>query len=119
MPDRNGAKRPRCGRIIPAKPSRLRANANANACDRLVSADETLGSLNPAANAAHDRSGSEGEVQAMTYVITDVRIEVKNASSIDSGAFEPACPVEAIYSDLDLPPDHEKYLAVNPDYFKS
>ena len=37
---------------------------------------------------------------------------------IDCGACEPACPVEAIYPDFDLPPEMEKWLEVNADYFK-
>ena len=37
---------------------------------------------------------------------------------IDCGACEPACPVEAIYPDFDLPPDQEKYLQINADYFE-
>ncbi len=37
---------------------------------------------------------------------------------IDCGACEPACPVEAIYPDFDLPADMEKYRALNIDYFK-
>ena len=38
---------------------------------------------------------------------------------IDCGACEPACPVEAIYPDFDLPDDKSKWLQVNADYFKS
>ena len=38
---------------------------------------------------------------------------------IDCGACEPACPVEAIFPDFDLPAEHEKYLQMNADYFKS
>ncbi|MCY3800896.1 MAG: ferredoxin family protein [Chloroflexi bacterium] len=38
---------------------------------------------------------------------------------IDCGACEPACPVEAIYPDFDLPPDQEKYLQINADYFEN
>ncbi|MDE2702238.1 MAG: ferredoxin family protein [Chloroflexota bacterium] len=38
---------------------------------------------------------------------------------IDCGACEPACPVEAIYPDFDLPDDKAEWLQVNADYFKS
>lgn len=38
---------------------------------------------------------------------------------IDCGACEPACPVEAIYPDFDLPAEQEQYLAVNAEYFQN
>ncbi len=38
---------------------------------------------------------------------------------IDCGACEPACPVEAIFPDFDLPDDKSEWLAVNADYFKT
>lgn len=45
-------------------------------------------------------------------------IYIDPVECIDCGACEPACPVEAIFPDFDLPPEQEKYLAINADYFK-
>ncbi len=36
---------------------------------------------------------------------------------IDCGACEPACPVEAIYPDDEVPEDQQKYIQINADYF--
>ncbi len=36
---------------------------------------------------------------------------------IDCGACEPACPVEAIYPDDEVPEGEEKYIQINADYF--
>lgn len=53
---------------------------------------------------------SEHEKVEMLYIDPD--------ECIDCGACEPACPVEAIYPDFDLPPEMEKWLEVNANYFK-
>jgi NAD-dependent dihydropyrimidine dehydrogenase PreA subunit len=36
---------------------------------------------------------------------------------IDCGACEPACPVEAIFPDDEVPAGEEKYIQINADYF--
>ena len=79
----------------------------------------------------------------MTYVITEPCIGVKDASCvdvcpvdcihgtdddqmlfidpdecIDCSACEPACPVNAIYFEDDVPADQQKYIAINAAYFK-
>ena len=36
---------------------------------------------------------------------------------IDCGVCEPSCPVEAIFSEADLPPAYHDYLAINRDFF--
>jgi NAD-dependent dihydropyrimidine dehydrogenase PreA subunit len=37
---------------------------------------------------------------------------------IDCGACEPACPVNAIYPDDEVPEEEKKYIQINADYFK-
>ena len=46
-------------------------------------------------------------------------IYIDPVDCIDCGACEPACPVEAIYPDFDLPAEQEKYLAINAEYFQN
>lgn len=36
---------------------------------------------------------------------------------VDCGACEPVCPVESIYYEDDLPPEHSQYLQINADFF--
>jgi ferredoxin len=36
---------------------------------------------------------------------------------IDCGACEPACPVNAIYPDDEVPDDQKEYVKINADYF--
>src|SRR5688500_7675272 len=80
---------------------------------------------------------------AMTYVITEPCIGVKDASCvdvcpvdcihatdddamffidpdecIDCGACEPECPVTAIFAEDAVPDDQVKYIQINADYFK-
>ena len=79
---------------------------------------------------------------AMTYVITEPCIGVKDASCvdvcpvdcihatdddamffidpdecIDCGACEPECPVTAIVAEDAVPDDQQKYIQINADYF--
>ncbi|HJO07413.1 MAG TPA: ferredoxin family protein [Chloroflexota bacterium] len=59
----------------------------------------------------HPRSDeAEFEKEELLYIDPD--------ECIDCGACEPACPVEAIFPDFDLPAEMEKYTAINADYFK-
>ena len=37
---------------------------------------------------------------------------------IDCGACQPACPVEAIFRDEDVPEKWQQYIQINADYFK-
>jgi ferredoxin len=37
---------------------------------------------------------------------------------IDCSACEPACPVNAIYFEDDVPAEQQKYIAINAEYFK-
>jgi len=37
---------------------------------------------------------------------------------IDCGACEPACPVNAIFPDDEVPDAEKKYIQINADYFK-
>ena len=37
---------------------------------------------------------------------------------IDCGACQPACPVEAIYRDEDVPKKWQDYIALNADHYK-
>lgn len=78
----------------------------------------------------------------MTYVITDACIDIKDKSCIqecpvdciyegdsqlfinpndcvDCGACEPACPVNAIYYEEDLPSDKKIFIDINKNFFKS
>jgi NAD-dependent dihydropyrimidine dehydrogenase PreA subunit len=38
---------------------------------------------------------------------------------IDCSACEPACPVNAIYFEDDVPDDLKHYIAINADYYKN
>ena len=76
----------------------------------------------------------------MTYVITEACIDVKDAGCvevcpvdciyqgprmlyiqpdecIDCGVCEPTCPVDAIFSDADLPVELTNYLMINKEFF--
>jgi ferredoxin len=39
------------------------------------------------------------------------------AECIDCGACEPACPVEAIYPEDEVPSEYEGAIAINRDFF--
>ncbi len=54
-----------------------------------------------------DDDGHEGA--EMLYIDPD--------ECIDCGACEPACPVEAIYPDDEVPEAEQKYIQINADYF--
>lgn len=85
----------------------------------------------------------EKESIAMTYVICQPCIGVKDASCvdvcpvdcihaleedeqyyidpdecIDCGACEPACPVTAIFEESAVPPQWREFTAINAEYFK-
>lgn len=45
--------------------------------------------------------------EEMLYIDPDV--------CIDCGACIPLCPVDAIYEDLDIPPEKEKWIAINAE----
>jgi ferredoxin len=67
----------------------------------------------------------------MTYVIAEPCIGVKDRScldvcpvdciyeGIDCGACVPECPVTAIFTEEEVPPNWESYIAKNRDVFKS
>jgi ferredoxin len=89
------------------------------------------------------RREGAGRRYLMTYVITEACIGTKDASCveacpvdcihstdadpqyyidpetcIDCGACEPVCPVNAIYSESDVPAEYRQYIQINADYFK-
>jgi len=47
----------------------------------------------------------------------DVMLFIDPELCIDCGACVPACPVNAIYVDKDLPGDMEHFLVINRQYF--
>ncbi len=76
----------------------------------------------------------------MTYVITEPCVDVKDKSCVDEcpvdriyegvrmlyiqpdecidcGACEPVCPVEAIYTEEDVPEEWNEYTQFNADFF--
>lgn len=58
----------------------------------------------------HPHKDDDGHDKAeMLYIDPD--------ECIDCGACEPACPVEAIYPDDEVPEGQEKYIQLNADYF--
>jgi NAD-dependent dihydropyrimidine dehydrogenase PreA subunit len=86
----------------------------------------------------------EEEAVCMTYVITEACIGTKDKSCvdvcpvdcihgtdddemlyidpdecIDCSACEPACPVNAIYFEDDVPDELKHYIAINADYYKN
>ena len=85
----------------------------------------------------------EETTPAMTYVITQPCVGVKDASCvdvcpvdcihareedeqyyidpdecIDCGACEPACPVDAIFEEGGVPPEWREYIQINAEYFR-
>lgn len=40
---------------------------------------------------------------------------IDNVQCVDCGACVPACPVHAIYEQLDLPPDKQEWLQINAE----
>ncbi|MEU8238192.1 ferredoxin family protein [Actinoplanes missouriensis] len=47
------------------------------------------------------------------------QLYIDPAECIDCGACEPACPVEAIFPEDEVPDEHAGAIAVNRDYFAS
>lgn len=59
----------------------------------------------------HPHSGDDRFEEAeMLYINPD--------ECIDCGACIPACPVNAIFRDDEVPEDEMKYIEINADYFK-
>ena len=76
----------------------------------------------------------------MTYVITEACVDIKDKAcieecpvdciyegagcssstptSVDCGACEPVCPVEAIYYEDDVPDQWSQYTQINADFFR-
>jgi ferredoxin len=52
-----------------------------------------------------------GDEDPMLYIDPD--------ECIDCSACEPACPVNAIYFEDDVPDEMKKYVAINADYYKN
>jgi NAD-dependent dihydropyrimidine dehydrogenase PreA subunit len=48
----------------------------------------------------------------------DEQLFIDPDECIDCSACEPACPVNAIYFEDDVPADQQKYIALNAAYFK-
>jgi NAD-dependent dihydropyrimidine dehydrogenase PreA subunit len=94
--------------------------------------------------AAHHQTCSGGGRVGMAYIITEACIGTKDQSCvdvcpvdcihgtdddeqlfidpdecIDCSACEPACPVNAIYFEDDVPDDLKHYIQINADYYKS
>jgi len=84
------------------------------------------------------------ELTAMTYVITEPCVGVKDASCvsvcpvdciysddnadqyyinpdecIDCGACEPECPVNAIFAEDEVPTNQSQYIQINVDWFRN
>jgi NAD-dependent dihydropyrimidine dehydrogenase PreA subunit len=49
------------------------------------------------------------ETEKMLYIDPD--------HCIDCGACQPACPVEAIFRDEDVPPEYKHYIEINAHHF--
>ena len=49
------------------------------------------------------------------FHMDDKRTYIDPEECIDCGACIPECPVEAIYAEEDLPPDKEKWAAINAE----
>ncbi len=59
----------------------------------------------------HPHEGEPGfETEPQLYIDPDVCIEC--------GACEPVCPVQAIRQDTDVPPEWQKYIQINADFYK-
>lgn len=59
----------------------------------------------------HPRKDEPGYVDStMLFIDPD--------ACIDCGACQPACPVEAIYRDEDVPKKWQDYIALNADHYK-
>lgn len=86
----------------------------------------------------------DGRLVAMTFVITEPCINVKDKSCvgvcpvdciyefanepqlyihpdecIECGACEPVCPVKAIYMDAETPPEQQPFIVLNADKTKA
>ena len=48
----------------------------------------------------------------------DAQLFIDPDECIDCSACEPACPVNAIYFEDDVPADQQQYIALNAAYFK-
>ena len=45
-------------------------------------------------------------------------LDIDPEECIDCGAWEPECPVEAIFAEEDTPEEWENYIKINADFFK-
>lgn len=50
---------------------------------------------------------------------TDRMLYIEPDECIDCGACEPECPVEAIFTEEDVPDEWKEYTAVNAQWFKN
>ena len=66
----------------------------------------------------YDTEGSGAEAKVDGFVPKDTdSLYINPDECIDCGACEPACPVEAIYSEDELPEEYEDSLLQNAEYF--
>ena len=49
----------------------------------------------------------------------DKQLFIDPEACIDCGACIPACPVEAIYADTDVPAKWKEYIGINAAYYKN
>ncbi len=47
------------------------------------------------------------------FYADDTMVYIHPEDCIDCGACEPACPVQAIYAEEDVPDDQQKWIAIN------
>ena len=64
-----------------------------------------------------DKTGAGAEVHEDGFNPEGLQLYIDPEECIDCAACEPECPVEAIYSEDEVPKEWDKYIKVNYEYF--
>ena len=66
-----------------------------------------------------DTAGMGAEVPELReqHKLEGKQLYIDPETCIDCGACLPECPVDAIYADRDVPPDQQRFIALNYEFF--
>ena len=65
-----------------------------------------------------DTEGAGAEAKVDGFNPDGLQLYINPEECIDCAACEPECPVEAIFSDDELPEEWEHYLKINEEFFQ-
>ena len=65
-----------------------------------------------------DKEGAGAEAKVDGFNPDGLQLYINPEECIACAAYEPECPVEAIFSDDELPEEWEHYLKINEEFFQ-